>query len=139
GSGYEGRKGNDVKAHGTHENDDGTLALQPQGGDRLIADEACGVLYTCRGGFIDVAHVRDNADRTLYLAAQLGRLAAKGGTIPLVEEGAKRRIVVRPIDAHLVHKYGLRDVVTRLAEWLSFEASIWHEIATWYAWSSTAF
>jgi hypothetical protein len=137
--GYEVRSVIDVGDLGTHQYDHGTLSLQPAGGERLIANEGSGVLYTCRGGFIDVAHVRDNADRTLYLAAQIGRLAANGGTIPLVAEGAERRVVVRPLDVHLVHAYGLREVVTRLAEWLSFEASIWHEIATWYSWSSTPF
>jgi len=29
--------------------------------------------------------------------------------------------------------------VTSLAEWLDFQASIWHEIATWYGWASTRF
>ena len=137
--GYEVRSVIDVNDFGTHQYDHGTLSLQPSGGEHLISDEGSGVLYACRGGFIDVAHVRDNADRTLYLAAQLGRLAANGGTIPLMPEGAERRIVVQPLDAQLVRRYGLRDVVTRLAEWLSFQASIWHEIATWYGWSSTAF
>ena len=83
--------------------------------------------------------MRDNADRTLYLAAQIGRLPATGGTIPLVDEGAERRIVVQPLDAELVRTYGIREVVIQLAEWLDFQASIWHEIATWYRWSSTAF
>jgi hypothetical protein len=59
--------------------------------------------------------------------------------IPIVGEGAERRIVVAPIDPKLVRAYGLRDVVTRLAEWLDFQASIWHEISTWYGWSSTSF
>jgi len=30
-------------------------------------------------------------------------------------------------------------VTTSLAEWLSVQASIWHEITTWYGWSSTRF
>ena len=125
---------------GTHVYNHGALTLQPLRAEGpVVMDEASGILYTCRGGFIDIAHVRDNADRTLYLAAQIGRLPATGGTIPLVDEGAERRIVVHPLDAKLVRAYGIREVVTRLAEWLDFQASIWHEIATWYRWSSTAF
>src|SRR5262249_62116535 len=36
-------------------------------------------------------------------------------------------------------EYGLREVVVSLGEWLDFQASIWHEIATWYGWASTRF
>lgn len=138
--GYEVRNVLDINDLGTHNYNNGTLSLQRPGEGRgIVTDEASGILYTCRGGFIDIAHVRDNADRTFYLAAQIGRLPASGGTIPLVNEGGERRVVVRPLDASLVRAYGLRDVVTGLAEWLDFQASIWHEIATWYRWSSTAF
>ena len=125
---------------GTHVYNHGALTLQrPEAGEPVVTREGSGILYTCRGGFIDIAHVRDNADRTLYLAAQIGCLPATGGTIPLVDEGAQRRIVVHPLDARLVREYGIREVVTRLAEWLDFQASIWHEIATWYRWSATPF
>jgi len=137
--GYEVRNVLDINDLGTHQYNNGTLSLQPRGGERIVSDEASGILYTCRGGFIDIAHVRDNADRTLYLVSQIGRLAASGGTIPIVGEGAERRIVVKPIPPHLVRARGLREVATSLAEWVDFEASIWHEIATWYGWSSTAF
>jgi hypothetical protein len=137
--GYEVQNVLDISDLGTHQYNKGTVALQPRGGERLLSDEASGILYTCRGGFVDIAHVRDNADRTLYLASQIGRLAATGGTIPLTGEGAERHIVVKSLDAGLVRAYGLREVATSLAEWLSFQASIWHEITTWYGWSSTKF
>ncbi len=137
--GYEVRNVLDINGLGTHKYDNGFLSLASRGEGRVMSDEASGVLYTCRGGFIDIAHVRDNADRTLYLVSQIGRLAATGGTIPLVNEGAERRIVLRPLNPHLVKVYGMREVATGLAEWLDFQASIWHEIATWYGWSSTRF
>jgi hypothetical protein len=138
--GYEVSNVLDLSELGTHNYNNGTLSLQPPGeGRRIVTDEASGILYTCRGGFIDIAHVRDNADRTFYLVAQIGRLPATGGTIPLANEGGERRVVVQPLDASCVRAFGIRDVVTGLAEWLDFQASIWHEIATWYRWSSTAF
>ena len=137
--GYEIQNVLDVDGLGTHQYNKGSLAMTPRGEERILSDEASGTLYTCRGGFIDISHVRDNADRTLYLAVQIGRLAATGGTIPIAGEGAERRIVMRPLDPRLVRALGLREVVTRLAEWLDYQASIWHEIATWYGWSSTPF
>jgi len=137
--GYEVQNVLDISELGTHQYNKGTVSLQPRGGERILSDEASGIMYTCRGGFIDIAHVRDNADRTFYLVSQIARLAASGGTIPLTGEGADRHIALKPLDARLVRAYGLREVATSLAEWLSFQASIWHEITTWYGWSSTAF
>src|SRR4030095_6445244 len=80
-----------------------------------------------------------NAARSRSLASPSGRLAAAGGVISLTGEGAKRRVVVKPLDAGLVRTHGLRDVVVSLAEWMSFQAGIWHEITTWYGWASTRF
>ncbi|MEW6441208.1 MAG: DUF4056 domain-containing protein [bacterium] len=138
--GYEVRNVLDVEDLGTHTYNNGTLSLQrPEQGPGVVTDEASGILYTCRGGFIDIAHVRDNADRTFYLAARIGRLAATGGMVPVAREGAERRLVVHPVDASLVRAYGIREVVIGLAEWIDFQLSIWHEIATWYRWSATAF
>ena len=137
--GYEIHYVLDVDSLGTHQFNRGAVALRAGLEGGIVSDEQSGILYTCRGGFIDIAHVRDNADRTIYLAAQLARIAATGGTIPIVGEGARRRIVVKPVDLRLVRTYGMREAVTGLAEWLDHQAGIWHEIATWYGWSSTPF
>jgi len=137
--GYEISYTLDVNTLGTHQFNKGVLTLDPRGEKGLFSDEVSGILYTCRGGFLDIAHVRDNADRTLFFASQVGRLAATGGTIQLSDEGAKRRIVLKPLDPHLVRVHGVREVVTSLSEWLSVQAGIWHEITTWYGWASTPF
>ena len=137
--GYEITYTLEVNTLGTHKYNKGSVAFEPRGGKRLLSDEVSGIVYTCRGGFIDVAHVRDNADRTLYLASQIVRLAATGGVVPLTGEGARRRVVLKPLDRGLVRAHGLREVVVSLAEWLSYQAGIWHEITTWYGWASTAF
>jgi len=89
--GYEISYTLDVNTLGTHQFNKGVLTLDPRGEKGLFSDEVSGILYTCRGGFLDIAHVRDNADRTLFFASQVGRLAATGGTIQLSDEGAKRR------------------------------------------------
>ena len=137
--GYEIHYVLEVDSLGTHQFNRGPAALRAGLDGGILSDEQSGILYTCRGGFIDIAHVRDNADRTIYLASQLARIAATGGTIPIISEGARRRIIVKPLDRELVRTYGVREVVTSLAEWLDHQAGIWHEIATWYGWSSTPF
>ena len=104
-----------------------------------MSDEVSGILYTCRGGFIDIAHVRDNADRTLFLASQIERWPATGGTIPLNGEARGRPASCSSRSTRLVRAHGLREVVVSLAEWVDFQAGIWHEITTWYGWASTPF
>ena len=139
--GYEIRYTLDVDTLGTHQFNKGFITFEPRGGKRLLSNEVSGILYTCRGGFLDIAHVRDNADRTVFFASQIEQLAATGGTIPLSGDGAgaRHRVVLKPLDKQLVRAHGLREVVVSLAEWLDYQAGIWHEITTWYGWASTPF
>jgi hypothetical protein len=44
--------------------------------------------------------------------------------------------VVRPLPPQAIDRYGLAPVVANLAQWLAFQLSIWHEIATWFGWAS---
>lgn len=105
--------------------------------DVLIGSERNGLVYTCRGGFLDTAHVRDYADWTLYLATAFGRRLETGGRIELPDsEGGFRTIVLQPIDGHHVAALGRRELSAALAVSTAFRLSIWHEIATWYGWSS---
>jgi len=97
-----------------------------------------GLVYTCRGGFIDIAHVRDNADLTLYLTAQIARTMDTGGVIPLASQGAQLDVRVHPISAAAIDKYGRGNLAVAAAQWAAFQGSIWHEIATWYGYHSVA-
>jgi hypothetical protein len=122
---------------GPHRYDSGVLSLARDGQvDPAFGRERNGLVFTCRGGFIDTAHVRDYADWSIFLASRIGRVAIEGGTLELPDEGGRRRVVVRPLPPAVVEAYGLRPVVANLAQWLAFQLSIWHEIATWYGWAS---
>jgi hypothetical protein len=99
--------------------------------------ERNGLVYTCRGGFIDTAHVRDYVDWAVFLAARIAPHAEDGGEITLPDQGGRRRVVVRALPPEIVvSSYGFKQAVTTLAQWLAFQISIWHEIATWYGWAS---
>ncbi|MEM9174726.1 MAG: DUF4056 domain-containing protein [Myxococcota bacterium] len=105
--------------------------------DVLIGSEKNGLVYTCRGGFLDIAHVRDYADWTLYLATEFGRHLETGGRIVLpAGEGGLRTIVLQPVDPRHIAALGRRELSAALAVSTAFRLSIWHEIATWYGWSS---
>src|SRR6185503_20145510 len=103
-----------------------------------VDNEGNGLVYTCRGGFIDTAHVRDNADLTVACASGIVRLMDAGGSFELPRQGAKLRARVKPVDPKLLKRYGRRALTIPMAEWLVFQISIWHEIATWYGYTFTA-
>src|SRR5262249_42430199 len=61
--------------------------LAPHGyDDGSLTQDRNGLIYTCRGGFIDTAHVRDHADITLYLAMRLAGGLPYKNTLELAEK-----------------------------------------------------
>lgn len=123
---------------GTHRYDNGLISLQKGENGIEIVRESNGLVYTCRGGFLDTAHVRDYADWTVYLAAQIARAADSGTTLTLESEGATRRIHIEPLPPQLVSRTELRNAVIALSQYIAFQLSVWHEISTWLGWSATA-
>lgn len=126
-----------VEELGRHEYDNGFLTLN-QDISRVVTLEKNGLVYTCRGGFVDIAHVRDNADLTLYLATRI--VLDMWGPKPVVVEGdgARRRVVLKPIPPELIDRLGPWEVAVALAQWSAYQMSIWHEIATWYGYESVS-
>ena len=104
--------------------------------DGLVHSERNGLVYTCRGGFVDTAHVRDYADWAIFLATSVARNLETGLDLSLPDEGGRRRVIVQPIVPATVERVGRRAIAIELGQWLAFQLSIWHEIATWFGWSS---
>jgi hypothetical protein len=46
------------------------------------------------------------------------------------------RVELRAIPAATIERHGRIRLAVVLAQWLAYQLSIWHEIATWYGWSS---
>ena len=111
--------------------------LGPHGYDKgTLTREHNGLVYTCRGGFIDIAHVRDNADRTIFLTMQIVRALPGSATIEFPEEGTLRRVLLRPVPAELLTRHGRWTVAAAIASWANLQLSTWHEVVTWYGWQS---
>ncbi len=111
--------------------------IGPHGYDNgKMAGEKNGLVYTCRGGFIDVAHIRDNGDRMLFLATQIARRLPDAFSFDLPDEGTTRRVVVKALPEGMLARYGRWNIVTTIAQWVNFQYSVWHEIVTWYGWQS---
>jgi hypothetical protein len=107
----------DAEDLGPHTYDSGLLQLGYEGRPGMRVDpERNGLVYTCRGGFIDTAHVRDYVDWTLFLASRLGRHLATGVVLDLPAEGGARRVILRPVDAELIDELGTRRLTLWLAE-----------------------
>lgn len=108
-------------------------SLDKMGSHRFLggSSENNGVVYTRKGGFIDMGHLRDNADWAAWLYALL--LVHRDDSLMEVElgyEGGEKRLqVVLPREA------GDEDLLL-LAGRMAYDLAVWHEIATWYGVSS---
>jgi len=90
-------------------------------------NESNGLIYTKKAGFLDLGHIRDQADWTAYLFKLLkNNKGLSEVELPLGFELGKKVLSINipdsTSDAHLVE----------LASQLAFELSTWHEIASWY-------
>lgn len=102
--------------------------------------EKNGIAYTCRGGHIDIMHVRIAADWTAYLAGKSYKLIMKGG------DHFSYKLLVDRSRSHLYLTYPenwkslskdqqsviAREVALALGPYLTFTMVTWHEIMTWY-------
>jgi hypothetical protein len=91
------------------------------------AKEGKGIIYTRKGGFIDLAHLRDQADKTAYFYSLLLHCRANGiDSVATGIEGANEVIFLRDLQT-------LNDAdILQMAARISYDLSVWHEIATWY-------
>lgn len=96
--------------------------------------EGNGIIYTRRGGFVDMGHVRDQADWTAYLYSRI-ELARETGsmTINLGREGGPKLLNI-----YIPGDMSMEDAAL-LAGRIAYDLSVWHEIATWYGSSAIPF
>lgn len=98
------------------------------------SSEENGIIYTRRGGFIDMGHMRDQIDWTAYLYAKLKENKSSGKFSMFIgREGGKKDLNVQ-IPANLTNT----DLIL-LAGKIAYDFSVWHEIATWFGASSIPF
>src|SRR5205823_12521236 len=86
---------------GPHKYASGAFAMEGSAKKNAFAKENNALIYPCRGGFIDTAHVRDYADWTLFWTAAIARASETGTTVELPSEGGKRRVHIGPLPPEL--------------------------------------
>ena len=103
-----------------------------------------GIVYTRRGGFLDIAHVRNSIDMTAYVHAR-ARLAIQRGWDEFAFRGNEpstyRVQLCYPedwlqMDADERHALG-EELALRIAQRVAFDVMTWHEIITWHGYKST--
>lgn len=100
-----------------------------------FSKEKLGLLYSEKGGFIDIAHVKDTADYTLYLFTEIFAHLGENYQIQLDDELATRKIQLFATQPPIsyIERYTLS---AYLAAELAFELAAWHEIAQSYGYES---
>ena len=90
--------------------------------------ESNGIVYTRRGGFIDIGHLRDCADWTAYIYSVIV-FSQKNNNKTVIhlgaEGGTKALTFTIPVGTDSLTEY-------QLARKIAYDISLWHEIATWF-------
>lgn len=100
--------------------------------------EVGGIVYTCKAGHIDIDHVRGNADNTLYLAGKIRKClnkGSKGFSFSITGEQSKHKIRFKYPDNWKDNpdkEQIIDEIVNHTAPCLSYRATVWHEVLTWY-------
>ena len=90
-------------------------------------NEYNGIVYTRDAGFVDIGHVRDNADVVAYFSWVILRNQGKNFTLKTTHEAGKRVIEISLKDRELSSS----DILI-LAQRITYELAVWHEIRTYY-------
>lgn len=105
-------------------------SLEEIGKHHYLGDKAegNGIIYTEKGGFIDLGHVRDCADWTAYLFNFIQHV--QQDTMPinknLGHEGGSKTLALQ-----IPNELDKNQMVA-LAGRIAYDLSLWHEIATWF-------
>jgi hypothetical protein len=108
--------------------------------------ERNGIVYTCRGGHIDITHLRKVADWTAWLAWQIEvaiRANRTDFSFRMLEPSRFHVRIEYPEDWRQLAP-GTRDatateIAIELGSYLAFTASTWHEILTWFGYKGAGF
>lgn len=102
--------------------------------------EKDGIVYTCRGGHIDIAHLRIAADWTAYLAAKTYRHLMNhdsGFSFKLTVDRSREYVrFTYPDDWSRLPESQRRAIAREIAlavgPYLAYTMTTWHEILTWF-------
>ena len=121
---------------GAHAYEAGVVSYQRKEPGARRATEGNGQIYTLRGGFIDLAHVRDTADNTIALFQRIFPNLGESHTIPLPKEIGKREIRLTAFDSSELSMQQRLEVSAQLAARQAYFMAEAHELAQWHGYRS---
>ncbi len=89
--------------------------------------EGTGTIYTNKGGFIDIGHLRDQIDWTRYMYTTILDSRGKGEVVLSLRNEAGRKTLYVDVPA----RFSKSDCIL-LAGKITYDLSLWHEISTWF-------
>lgn len=104
----------------------------------LALYEVGGIVYTCKAGHLDLGHIRGNADNTRYLVKKVRNALTKNSksfTFNITGELSVHKVqLTYPKDwqTNPNREKLIEDIAFATGPYLSYQATIWHEILTWY-------
>lgn len=106
--------------------------------------EKNGIVYTCRAGHVDIAHVRKAADWTAYTAANILHQLEQNRTqfTFRLKEASKHHVTLKYPhwwkDLPENEKNRIRkDLAVGLGQYFAYIGGVWHEMITWFGYRST--
>lgn len=103
-----------------------------------------GMVYTCRGGFIDIGHVREAADRTAYLQKILYSALLEEKTqvsYRIIEPSHYTALITYPPGWSTLSeeqkKAAAFETSVKMAQTFTHWSLVWHEILTWFGFASS--
>lgn len=130
----------------------GTLPTPPPGPRFLDPDnlgkhsyhfspfEKNGIVYTCKAGHLDITHIRWAADHTKYLVKRTRETLMKKGvgfTFVFALEASRHKAKFRYPEnwddlSREEKKRIANEISLQIGPYLAFNATLWHEIITWF-------
>jgi hypothetical protein len=105
-----------------------------------------GIVYTCRGGHVDIAHVRIGADNVRYLYHKIRKNLMQGNrkfTFKLNVEPSMYYVKLEyPADWKSKPKKEKQQIIDELSmelsQYFTFTMTTWHEVLTWFGYKCMA-
>ncbi|HBG25548.1 MAG: hypothetical protein A2Y10_05150 [Planctomycetes bacterium GWF2_41_51] len=112
-------------------------------GVHRAAREINGMLYTCRGGFIDVGHVREAADRTAFIKNVVYQNLINHNTefsFNVIEPSRYYITIAYPANwenfSQSEREVTANEIAIDIGQYLAHTSMVWHEIITWYGFAT---
>ena len=127
-----------VDSVGPHAFEAGTFSFQKDAPNGKRGTEHNGQMYTLKGGFIDLAHVRDTADNAIALFYRIYPKLGQVQTIKLPDEIGPRVIELLAFDTSDLTPRQQWEVAAAMAVRLAYFMAEAHEVAQWHGYRSWA-